>query len=39
MEMTIEETLKLRAERRKETKEFNYSFIMFLKLMSKKACP
>jgi cell division protein FtsZ len=38
MEMTIEETLKLRAdERRKKLKEFNSSFIiMFLKLMSTK---
>jgi hypothetical protein len=34
MEMTIEETLKLRAdERRKKQKEFNF-IIMFLKLMS-----
>jgi hypothetical protein len=37
MEMTIEETLKLRAdERRKKLKEFNSFIIMFLKLMSMK---
>jgi hypothetical protein len=39
MEMTIEETLKLRAERRKKLKNSITSFIMFLKLMSKRACP